>query len=86
MGEEGTHDSKLRRFGEGKQVSASDADAAAVTTVVAALTSELEIAAVVASVTHDGYAPLGALVTTSSGACTVTTLVTNAVTGMECKR
>ena len=63
-----------------------DADATAVTTVVAARTSELAMAAVVASVTRDGNAALGALVTASCGACTDTTLVTDAVTGMEGER
>ena len=82
-GEEGTHDSESGRFGEGERASARDVDAAAVTTVVAARTSELEIAAGVASVTRDGNAVLGALVTASSGACTVTTLFTGAGTGME---
>ena len=46
-----------------------DADATAVTTVVAARTSELEIAAIAASITRDGNAALGTLVTASSGAC-----------------
>ena len=86
MGEEGTHDFESGRFGEGERVSARDADETAVTTVVAARTSELEIAAVAASVTRDDNAALGALVTASSGACTDTTLVTGAVTGMEGKR
>ena len=82
MGEESINDCESGRFGEGDRVSARDADATAVTTVVAARTSELEIAAVAASVTRDGNAALGALVTASSGACTDTTLVTSAVTGM----
>ena len=86
MGEEGSHDSESRRFGEEERVSARDSDAAAVTTVVAARTSELEIAAVVASVTRDGNAAFGALVTASSGACTVTTLVTGAGTGIGGER
>ena len=66
--------------------SARDADATAVTTVLAARTSELKIAAVAASVTRDGNAALGALVTACSGACTDTTLVTGAVTSMEGER
>ena len=86
MGEEGTHDSKSGRFGEGERVSARDADGTAVITVVAARTSELEIAAVAASVTRDGNAALGALVTASSGTCTDTTLVTGAVTGLTGER
>ena len=86
MGEEGTHDSESKRLGEGERVSARDADATAVTTVVAARTSELEIAAVAASVTRDGNAALGAFFTASSGAYTDTTLVTGAVTGMEGER
>ena len=83
MGEEGTHDSESGRFGEGERVSARDVDATGVTTVVAARANALEIVAVVTSVTRDGNAALCALVTTSSGACTVTTLVTGADTGME---
>ena len=47
---------------------------------MAAQANALEIVAVVTSVTHDGNAALGALVTTSSGACTVTTLFTSADT------
>ena len=64
MGEEGTHDSESGRFGEGEQVSARDIDATAVTTVVAARANALEIVVVVKSVTRDGNAALGALVTT----------------------
>ena len=86
MGEEGTHDSESGRFGEGERVNARDVDATAVTTVVAARANALEIVAVVTSVTRDGNAALGALVTASSGACTDTTLVTGAVTGMEGER
>ena len=86
MGEEGTHDSESGRFGTKNRVSARDADTTAVATVVAARTSELEIAAVAASVTRNGNAALGALVTASSGACTDTTLVTGAVTSMEGER
>ena len=67
-------------------MSARDADATAVTTVVATRTSELAMAAVVASVTRNGNAALGALVTASCGACTDITLVTGAVTGMEGER
>ena len=74
MGEEETHDSESGRFKEGERVSARDADTTAVTTVVAVRTSELAMAAVVASVTRDGNAALGALVTASIGACTVNTL------------
>ena len=85
-GEKGTHDSESARFGKGEQVSARDADATAVTTVVAARTRELKIAAVAACVTRDGNAALGALVTASNGACTDTTLVTGAVIGMEGER
>ena len=83
MGEEGTHDSESGRFGEGERVSARESDSTAVTTVVGARTSKLSMAAVVASVTRDCTAALNALVTASSGACTVTALVTGAVTGME---
>ena len=50
---------------------------------MAARTSELEIAVVVTSVARDVNAALGALVTVSSGACIVTTLVTGADTEME---
>ena len=50
---------------------------------MAARANALEIVAVVTSVTRDGNAALGAVVTTSSGACTVTTLVTGADTEME---
>ena len=84
-GQRRTHNSKSGRFGEGERVSARDADATAVTTLVPARTSELVIAAVVASVTRDGNVALGALVTANSGACTVTTLVTGAGTGIEGK-
>ena len=63
MGESGTYDSESGRFREMERVSERDPDATAVTTVVAARTSELEIAAVAASVTRDGNAALGALVT-----------------------
>ena len=49
----------------------------------AARANALKIVAVVTSVTRDGNAPLGALVPTSSGACTVTTFVTGADTGIE---
>ena len=83
MGEKGIHDSESGRFEDRERVSACDVDATAVTTVVAARVNALEIVAVVTSVTRDGNAALGALVTTSSGACTVTTLVTSADTGME---
>ena len=83
MGEEGIHDSESGRFGEGERVSARDVDATADTTVVAARASALMIEPVVTSVTRDGNAVLGALVTTSSGECTVTTLVTGADTGMD---
>ena len=83
MGEEGTHDFDSGRFGEGERVSASDDDSTAVTTVVAARASALEIVADVTRVSRDGNAALGALVTAISGACTVTTLVTGAGTGME---
>ena len=86
MGEEGTHDFESGRFGERERVSARDIDATAVTTVVAAQISELEIAEVAASVTRDDNAALGALVRASSGACTDTTLVTSAVTGMDGER
>ena len=86
MGSEGTHDFESGRFVKGERVSARDADATAVTTVVTPRTSKLAMAAVVASVTRDGNAALGALVTASSGACTVTTLVTGARTGMEGER
>ena len=86
MGEEGTYDSESGRFVEGERVSARDADATAVTTDVAARTNELEIEAVIAGVTRDCNAELGALVTTSSGACTITTLVTGACTRMEGER
>ena len=48
-----------------------------------ARTSELLIAEVVASVTRDSNAALGALVKASSGACIVTTLVTGAGTAMK---
>ena len=75
MGKDGTHDFESGRFGEGERVSARDADATAVTTIVAARTRELEIAAVVASVTGDDNAVLGVLVTASSGECTDTALV-----------
>ena len=80
MDEEGTHDSESGRFGEGERVSARDVYGTADTTVVAARANALEIVAVVTSVTRDGNAALDALVTTSSGACTVTTLVTGADT------
>ena len=86
MGEDGTHDSESGRFGEGERVSIRDVDATAVIRVVVARASALEIVAVVTSVTRDGNAVLGALVTASSGACTDTTLVTGAVTGMEGER
>ena len=86
MGENGTHDSEFERFGEGERVNARDADATAVKAVVAARTSELELPAVAASVTRGDNAALGALVTASSGACSDTTLVTGAVTGMEYER
>ena len=86
MGEEETHDSEFARFGKGERISAREADAAAVTTVVAARTSELVIAAVVASVTCYGNASLGVLVTANSGVCTVITLVTGAGTKLEGER
>ena len=80
MGEEGSHDYESGRFGEGERVSARDVDATADTTVVAARACALVIAVVVTSVARDVNAALGALVTVSSGACTVTTLVTRADT------
>ena len=83
IGKERTHDSESKRFELGERVSARDVDATAVTTVVAARENALEILAVVTSVTRDGNAALGALVTTSSGQCAVTTLVTGADTGIE---
>ena len=86
MGEKGTNDSESGLFGEGERVSARDADATAVTTIVEAWTSKLDAAAVAASVTRDGNAALGALVTASSNTCTDTTLVTGAVTGMQSER
>ena len=86
MGEEGTHDSESGRFGEGERVSARDVDATADTTIGAARASALVIAVVVTTVARDVNVALGALVTVSSGACTVTTLVIGADTGMEGER
>ena len=80
MYEEKTNDSESGGFGEGERMSARDVDATAVTTVVAARASALVNAVVVTSVVN---AALGAPVTVSSGACTVTTLVTGADTEME---
>ena len=83
---EKTNDFESGRFGKEEKVSARDADTTAVTTVVAARMGELALVAIVASFTRDDNAALSALVTASSGACTVTTLVTGAGTRMERER